>query len=318
MIYNFIFGIIQNIKPNFNDIIINQKIKKYINELIDLRKNFIIKLEEFGNQLLSLLIKEKNEIYDIFKSFVLKGNDLLTIKVFLCDNLSSYEEIKKKLEKMTDFSIDFVKIKEDKIINLSKGIVNEADIIFIIQKSEKLTLSFDLMEALLRSNQNVHILQETKNIFNIILKKIKQHLKNDSNLREKYFSRKPKISKDSYRSSEILTYNNLSLKIKDEIGIEIEDEKMISLLALDFSQNNKEYYWTKILENINCVYDLLKLQYVENNKDKLFKLNNEAFIKLNANVKASAFYDYIYYIFLPDFKYNLAKELYNKYIKSVI
>ena len=93
---------------------------------------------------------------------------------------------------------------------------------------------------------------------------------------------------------------------------------MISLLTLDFSQNNKEYYWTKILENINYVYDLLKLQSVENNKDKLFKLNNEAFIKLNANVKASAFYGYIYYIFLPDFKYNLAKELYNKYIKSVI
>ena len=133
-------------------------------------------------------------------------------------------------------------------------------------------------------------------------------------LKKKYYNIKPEVPKNSYIQSGILNFKSLSNKIFNELKVKIDIEKNSTLLSFSIDQKEKENYLTKILNNFKEVNIYFKKNIDEKEVEKLKRINEEKFKILNENLKASIFYDFIYYSLLPEKKYNIAEDYYSEYL----
>ena len=154
---------------------------------------------------------------------------------------------------------------------------------------------------------NVDIIQLAKNTF-------KAPLVYNNLLKKKYYNIKPEVPKNSYIHSEILNFKNLSNKISEELKAKIDIEKNNTLLSFSIDGKEKDNFLTQILNNFKEVNNYFKRNVDEKEIETLKKINEEQFKILNENLKASIFYDFIYYSLLPEKKYNIAEDYYSEYL----
>jgi len=127
-------------------------------------------------------------------------------------------------------------------------------------------------------------------------------------LKKKYYNIKPEIPKNVYIKSEILNFENLSNKISEELKVKIEKEKIDTLLSISIDEKEKESFINKIFKNFEEVNNVIKKDIEEKEIEELKKIYEEKFKILNENLKASIFYDFIYYSLLPKKNINWLKK----------
>ena len=252
------------------------------------------------------MTSKESDVSKLFSKFKLDNKELITVKLFADNRLKNSENIK-QLSPFINLYIEIEYCSKDRINSFDKKMRNAADFIFIVSDN----MSKDLINDInIYDIKNIFFIEDNTKIKEKIKNFISLSLSKKDILREKYY-KKFKIPKESFELSEILNFQNLSKKISQELNIDMTKEDIINLVNNnDFSIEEKDSYIKNILNNIESVNSYIKLNYDENVKKVLVKSFNEKFINLIENVKASVFYDYIYYLFLPEFKYNLAKKTY--------
>jgi len=298
-----------NNQKNLDDILFKTQIEKIIKELKPIQNNFFEILVNYGNIIINKLSHKKNIITDLFKSFSLQKHDLITIKLFINDKDRKNKEIDKVLQNKKYYII-IEYFYDDKPKYFNKSLSSQVDFIYFINKSGNYSQDF-LIELINLKIPNILIINKDKDVYNQIEKSIKKNLINNNNfLKNKYFKNIKKYHKEYFNTSEILNYNNLSQKIKDELGVDIEPENIKNLIDFNLDDKERETYINNILKNIQNVYDFMNLKFDDSKRNELIEMNKIKFLSLIENIKASSFYDYVYYFFLPELKYELSRKIY--------
>jgi len=303
-----------------NDFIINNKIKDKIKELFDIQNNFKIILENFGLTLYKELCKNENKIANLLNQISLGPKDLISLLFFINkDDSKNGQKFLQTLKdtKKFDIKVEYYEKKFDseqienskkKVYDIVIIVVNKEDEIFLLT----LNLSKNNIENFIVLLLGQDIIKSAKTLFKIPLV--------DNNLlKKKYYNIKPEVPKNSYSQSEILNFKNLSNKISDELNAKIDIEKNNTLLSFSIDGKEKDNFLTQILNNFKLnnfkeVNNYIKRNVDEKEIETLKKINEEKFKILNENLKASIFYDFIYYSLLPEKKYNIAEDYYSEYL----
>ena len=300
------------------DFTINNKIKDKIKELFEIQNNFKKVLEKFGLTLYKELCenekKKGNEIANLLNQISLGPKDLISLLFFINkDDSKNGEKFLQPLKdiKKFDIKVEYYEKQFDfeQIENLKNKVY---DIAIIVAKPEyapflNLILFKKNIQNFCIFPLNVDIIQLAKNTF-------KAPLVYNNLLKKKYYNIKPEVPKNSYIHSEILNFKNLSNKISEELKAKIDIEKNNTLLSFSIDGKEKDNFLTQILNNFKEVNNYFKRNVDEKEIETLKKINEEQFKILNENLKASIFYDFIYYSLLPEKKYNIAEDYYSEYL----
>mgnify|MGYP006988977276 FL=1 len=262
-----------------------------------------------------LFRSNENKIANLFKQISLGPKDLISLLFFI--NNKDSENGQKFLQPLKDTKQFNIKVEyfekefdSEQIENLKNKVY---DIVIIVTDKEEeiFLLTLNLSKKKIK---NFIVFPLRENIINLAKKLFKVPLIDNNLLKKKYYNIKPEVPKNSYINSEILNFKNLSNKISDELKAKIDIEKNNTLLSFSIDEKEKEDYLTQILNNFKEVNKYIKKNIDEKDIEKLKKINEEKFKILNENLKASIFYDFIYYSLLPKKKYDLAENKYREYL----
>lgn len=229
--------------------------------------------------------------------------------MFINENDKRNKEFDKIL-KSTKYYVNKEFYYNDKPKDFDKTLSFQSDYIFFVNKSSNYSPDF-LIELINSKIPNIYFINNNKDIYLEIEKIIKKNLLNDNNFfKNKYFKNIKKFQKEYFKDSDILNYNNLSQKIKDDLGVDIKPEDIKNLIDFNLDDKEREAYINSILKNIQNVYDFMDLEFDNSKKNELIEISKKKFLSLIENIKASSFYDYAYYVFLPELKYELSRKMY--------
>ena len=278
---------------SLDDIVINYKIKIYINELNKIKYGFFSELKKLSQSLRDNLNKNINKINNYFADVNLEDKELFSIKFYINNEFNEKDTID-KIKALDNFYIKKLSFFDtgsliNKINNLEH---NDTDLILFIDKNNKVATAVKNCP-----DNNVFYFSDLNDLSDDI-KDILQNYKSN-NLKKRLFSRIPK----KYHNSEgILNFEKLSEKINNELKIKINPKEMEILLNIEFDTEKKKEYINNIEKNINELYQLFGLKSSEKNINALKEKFNKAFPFLIENFKASIFYDYIYLSVYPKIK----------------
>ena len=282
-----------NINKTYNDedIIINFNLKKNINELISIRGELIQELKNYVAKLYKKLENNKNMIKRIFNDLSINKKDFLHIKLII----NSTPEIQTDIQQMKNSKILsnlFIEVEKYELKNLDKILKNSLkenkfDIIIII--AEKIDIQ---IASISKKYGNDVFLINTINeneLKNVIVYTLNNNL--DNYKRNFIF-----YPKSSFKNTEKLNFENLSEKINEELGVEINIKVIKNYMDIRLDKEIENLI-NKIFLNVQTVKKLIKLD--KDDKIESLKMkNNENLKHLEENIKASVFYDFVYYSFL--------------------
>ena len=116
------------------------------------------------------------------------------------------------------------------------------------------------------------------------------------------------------KNKEILNIDKLLLKIKDELGIIVDKSKINDLFNATIKNEELKKIKSNICGNFKKLNELFEIKNYEKINNSIDKTYDEKISLLMENIKASVFYDYIYYTLLPDIKSKKLLELYKSKI----
>jgi len=273
-----------NKTDNDEDIIINYNMKKYIKELISLRGELINQLKIYGEKLYKKLENNKDDIINIFKDLSINKKDFIRIKI----SFNSTPKILTEIQKIKLLSNLYIEEEEYDLKKLDNLIYNSLNINFDI-----IILILEIIDLkVVRISKKNPIIYPINTINEDDLKKLLVYFLEDD---KRNFSLYPK---SSFKRTEKLNFKNLSEKIKEELGVEINIEEIKGYMDIGLDKEI-ESLLNKIFLNIQNVKKLIKLNEDDNDKIESLKIiSNENVKLLEDNIKASTFYDFVYYSFL--------------------
>ena len=287
----------QNLKKNLDDIYINCELKKIIKSLNIIKNKFCDVLESFGNKLIKILLSNETNIIELCKSFKLSEKDFITITVLSTDKVN----INNINEKYICTFKTLNSKEETYILNEIKK--NSTNLIYFL--SNDFDLSLKIQNHRIKNVYFLPIITNSQQFFEPIRKSLsKDIIKN-------IYDKPPNFNKNSFESEGILNYERLLKKIKTELNFNIDEDKMKNLLTLTLQTEEKEKYFNDICENIKSLENMVNCD-IQKNIENLKKRYEQKLILLEENLKASTFYDFLYYYIIPKLRYNAAVELYLK------
>ena len=299
---------LKQIVLNEDDIYINYMVKNLIYELIKIRDNFCNILSEYGKEMLKKLFEIKDEkIKILLEPFNLKKEDLFKIKIYLDEN---DKVTVGELEKEHKFNYDISFLDEKKMSNMIDNMGQITyDFTVFISKNNLSTKYMAILGKTYLGERLVFFYDLNKYKIPEIITELCKNLPKE--LIKKFCYLPPKYPKILFESDGLLNYKNLSKKIAKELGYKIDEEFMKNLMNLNLAEEIKEQYFTDIINNIDKVNKLIELYNCEKNKNSLKERYEKRMIILEENIKASVFYDFFYYSFIPRLKYEKCLEFYN-------
>ena len=269
---------------NDEDIIINYNMKKYIKELISLRGELTKQLKIYGEKLYEKLENNKDDIINIFKDLSINKKDFIRIKILF----NSTPRILTEIQKIKLLSNLYIEEEEYDLKKLDNLIYNSLNINFDI-----IILILEIIDLkVVRISKKNPIIYPINTINEDELKKLLVYFLEDD---KRNFSFYPK---SSFKRTEKLNFKNLSEKIKEELGVEINIEEIKGYMDIGLDKEI-ESLLNKIFLNTQNVKKLIKLNEDDNDKIESLKIiSNENVKLLEDNIKASTFYDFVYYSFL--------------------
>jgi len=286
-------------KQDIDDIVINHKISEYINTLNNIKYDFCEFLKNSAKNIYSILNQKKKDIILLFNSISLEQNDLITIKFFVNEKLKNENEIN-KLNKFYIKEVEYF-TSEEMETAMEKLKYSNTDITLFIDNSSMIVTKFDIFidkeKAYLKGLVRLEIsLNKIVDLVDLIITKNKNFFK-------KKFYKNPDVPKNHFNSEGILDFSKLSKKINDELKINIDIKKMDEIANIKFDVKEKNNYIDSIIKNIDDLNKFLCLNQYKENTIKLKKKYEENFSLLMENIKASIFYDFIYFSLYPKLKF---------------
>ena len=144
--------------------------------------------------------------------------------------------------------------------------------------------------------------------FEIVLERMKiEYIKTNC-----YSSCLSYINDNIIQNKEILNIDKLLLKIKTELGIKIDKDKINDLFKVTIDNDKLKKIKSVICKNFEKLNELLEIKNYEKIYNSIEKAYDKNILILMENIKASALYDYIYFTLLPDIKCEKMQEFYQK------
>ena len=292
----------------YDDIYIMYKIKNLIKELYKLNDNFIKTLNDFYTNIIINLSKENEKIKKLLGPFQFSREDLIKMKIILN---KKDEEAAKVIIKQDYFIYDVEYANDEEINNYINQIERiEFPMIMFISDNDNLNLNFlELVNKTDRNKTRLYFYETNRNFINTI-KSVKSQIPKDF-IKRYYYKKNPKIPKFSFEMEGILNYQKLSSKIEKELGISINENQIKESISLNLTNEEKNTHFDNIEKNIIAVNTLIGLSKCEENISNLKKKYESRMILLEENIKASAFYDFLYFVLIPELKYQDALKIYS-------
>ena len=281
------------------------KTKNIIDDLSRIKKDSDAIIKKFCKDIKESIINNSKQIRDIFESYTLKDNDYLTIKIYVP------KENEKNINEIYNYKNFNYKIKafdsNEKLKVYDNILENKSDIIWIIE--DDTYFIYKLMSNP-KTGQNI-IAMPYKIIdyfFEIVLERMKiEYIKTNC-----YSSCLSYINDNIIQNKEILNIDKLLLKIKTELGIKIDKDKINDLFKVTIDNDKLKKIKSVICNNFEKLNELLEIKNYEKIYNSIEKAYDKNILILMENIKASALYDYIYFTLLPDIKYEKMQEFYQK------
>ena len=292
----------------YDDIYIIYTVKNLIKELYKLNDNFIKILKDFYTQIINNLNKEEAELKQLCNKKNFSSEDLNKMKIVM--NKEHATDAKVIIEQKY-FNYDIEYANDADINNYINNIERiEFPIIIFISNNVKLYLNcHKLINKIDPNKTQIYFYNPNENIINLI-KELRSSLPKEF-IKNYYSDINPKTPKSFFETTGILDYKLLSNKIKKELNFIIDENQIKKFTNLSLTKEAKETNFNNIKQNIISVDKLIGLTNCDDNIENLKKKYEERMIILEENIKASAFYDYLYLCLIPDLKYQEALKFYS-------
>ena len=293
----------------YDDIYIIYQVKNLIKELYKLNDNFIKILKDFYMKIINNLFKEKEKVKQLCSSFKFSSEDLIKMKIIMN---KEHEMVAKVIIEQNYFIYDIEYANNEEINNYMNKIEKiRYPMIMFINNSNKLYLNFlNLINKSDADKTKLYYFEPNKDFIDI-MREIKSSLPMEF-IKNIYSKINPKIPKSSFEKKGILDYNKLSSKIQKELDISIDENQIKEFTNLSLTKEEKEINFCDIKKNITSVDDLIGLINCKENIDNLKIKYDARMILLEENIKASAFYDYLYLSLIPELKFQEALKFYSQ------
>ena len=289
---------IQTVKDDLNIIFTTKNI---IHDLSRIRDDSDAFIKNFWNDIKESLINNSKQIRDIFGSYTLKNNDYIPIKVYVSkENEKNINEIYKY--KYFNYEINTFN-SNDKLAIYDKIVENTSDIILFVDDDSYLQYKLN------KNSKNIYSFPY-KNL-NTFFKLVLEGMNIEFIKAKCYSSYLLDIDDNIIKKKDILNIDKLFLKIETELGIILDKNKIIDILNVTIDNEKLKKIKSDICKNLEKLSELLEIKNYEKIYNSIDKAYNDNILLLMENIKASVFYDYIYYILLPDIKCEKMKEIFN-------